>query len=110
MFGRSLEISAPKDVMVTHSVSPSDQLTAELSWSNGVSVEGLAEYLVKETVDITTEIEIVRPEQGRRTGTDIRSVWRTAVVRDQITDSDVAFLCLYSIRAPIIIVSFCAWT
>ena len=87
MFGRDLVISAPRNVVVTHSVSPTDQLTAELSWTNGVSVEDLDEDLVQEMADITTEIEIWRPEQGSRTGTDIRSEWRTAVVRDQITDS-----------------------
>ena len=56
-FARSLVISAPQ-VMVTHSVSSSDQLTAELAWTNGVRVEGWTEPLV--TADITTQIEIWR--------------------------------------------------
>ena len=40
MFGRDLVISAPRNVVVTHSVSPTDQLTAELSWTNGFSKLG----------------------------------------------------------------------
>ena len=79
-------ISAPQEVVVTHSVSPSLQLTAELSWTSGVSLEteqGRTEPL--QTADITTEIEILRPEQGRRTGTDIRSEWKSHIL-----------LCLYS--------------
>ena len=63
-------ISAPQDLRVTHSLSPAGQLTAELSWSSGVRVEGMAGPLV--TVDITTEIEIWSTEPGMMTGTDIR--------------------------------------
>ena len=64
-------ISAP-EVGVTHSVSSSDQLTAELTWTNGVRVEGWTEPLV--TADITTEIEIWRREPGMEMRKDIKDL------------------------------------
>ena len=70
-FARSLVISAPQ-VMVTHSVSSSDQLTAELAWTNGVRVEGWTEPLV--TADITTQIEIWRMEPGMEMRKDIKDL------------------------------------
>ena len=70
---RDLEISAPRDLTVSHSLSPAGQLMAELGWSSGVRVEdwaGPPGPLV--TVDITTEIEIWSTDM--KTGTDIRQL------------------------------------